>query len=279
MIDDVRLYGCVLFLLAASDLWLAKKYFVLILEAMNTHKIWTRRSHVLDALCTQRDAVEQTTPQANRSRHGFTLIELLTVIAIIGILAAILIPAIGKVREKAAAAKCTSNLRQMAAAGLLYSLEHNGDLPQPLEKGDEPSWPTVLAPYLDLELPLVVKESVMTCPVQYEFRPQSRTYSLNRQMDITRQKGSGAGPVSLIIMTRPAQLADIPFFMDGSYIAAGNYRVWRSWPEGQDGAETHNPHSGACNMSFLDGHVEAVRPGEGVWAGERPSFDDGKAIF
>jgi prepilin-type N-terminal cleavage/methylation domain-containing protein len=91
---------------------------------------------------------------SRRAPCGFTLIELLTVIAIIGVLAAIIIPTVGKVRQTARETQGMSNLRQIALSSQLFAAENKGQFPSDYlgEKlyptATERKWTTCLRPYL-----------------------------------------------------------------------------------------------------------------------------------
>jgi prepilin-type N-terminal cleavage/methylation domain-containing protein len=82
-----------------------------------------------------------------RSRwEGFTLIELLLVIAILGVLASLLLPALSQVKMRAQQAKCLGQLRQIGLAAAMYIDDYQQAFPQ--TQHTRRSWVGTLQPYL-----------------------------------------------------------------------------------------------------------------------------------
>jgi prepilin-type N-terminal cleavage/methylation domain-containing protein/prepilin-type processing-associated H-X9-DG protein len=96
-----------------------------------------------------------------REARGFTLVELLVVVAIIGTLVWLLLPAVQSARAAARRIQCASNLRQVTLGILHYADAHNGRFPSRTHTGDEDRylhWIEQLAPFVESV------DSIRFCP-------------------------------------------------------------------------------------------------------------------
>ncbi|AHF90994.1 hypothetical protein OPIT5_13025 [Opitutaceae bacterium TAV5] len=197
------------------------------------------------------------------NRRGFTLIELLTVIAIIGVLAAILIPTVGAVRKSAQAASCISNLRQIGVAMVMHAQANRDKLPVAWG-GDttiwnEKMWQWQLQPYLENKQNQTnaidaVFGGIFRCPGKTNFNidgPTDReknSYAMNAFSnggDTTTQRtlsSLGQPTITLLVSdsnTATCHLRNANYLYDN----AADIALW---------------HKGKNNMLFADGHVEAL---------------------
>jgi prepilin-type N-terminal cleavage/methylation domain-containing protein len=109
-----------------------------------------------------------------KSRAAFTLIELLTVIAIIGILAAILIPTVGRVRTSARTTQSISNLRQIHMALTLAAADRKDRMPSAVPSDgavingvSRTGWTGQAYGYI----PLALRETIYVSPNAGDYKP------------------------------------------------------------------------------------------------------------
>lgn len=211
-----------------------------------------------------------------RTVDAFTLIELLVVIAIIAILSAILIPVVGSVRTRSAAAVSQSNMRQLGVLFQQHVNTHTFDLPigafKSPDTGERETWDRVLAAYFDDEDEI---REILHAPADTLARrwdnQDPRTYSMVRGPNGIGGTGlvsysTRPSEVRVLNVDKPSKTLLLVEFVNSTNVVFGDSCAAAKSPSDQlvDGADMYG---GKFNYLYVDGHVEFLEPEETIGTG------------
>jgi prepilin-type N-terminal cleavage/methylation domain-containing protein/prepilin-type processing-associated H-X9-DG protein len=166
---------------------------------------------------------------------AFTLVELLVVLAIIAILAALLLPVLGRAKEEARATVCLGNLHQAGLALQIYVQENNNKMPV---MRDAPTDPAVAAtntfPTINqVLLTQLGNTNVLHCPsdLELDFETTGSSYAWNNLLN-----GENADHLTILTLQFDPQEVPVVFDKDQFHKARGP--------------------SKAVNYLYADGHIK-----------------------